>query len=439
MNFKSSFLFAKRIIFPKSGRITIARKSLGGAILCVGISLIPLVVVLAVSNGMINGITRRMISLSSSHLEAVSFSKDFKALEGAAQSVSALEDVAASYPMIESSALAVSNARRSGVSIRALPPETFEKLSSYRELFEAEDGSISDFARQKKGVMIGKGIAEKLGLKAGDKIRVVTIKKLPSGKITPGIHSYTVSAVVSCGYRELDALWLFMPFEEGKKILKDCESRPSVMCELDDPFSARISIVQNELKKTLGKTFKVYRWDELNRSQYENFSSTKILLIFIQLLIVLVAAVNISSALAMLALERRREIAILKSLGASPSGVSLSFLMTGFSCGACGLLFGVPLGLLLSVNINAIIKAAEKAINFVARGLFFLMKNDIMSFRQIRLLDEEYYLKVIPIDVPFGDLFMIGAATLLLSLAVSVIPAIKAGRERPLETLRNSR
>ena len=83
MNFKSSFLFAKRIIFPKSGRITIARKSLGGAILCIGISLIPLVVVLAVSNGMINGITRRMISLSSSHLEAVSFSKDFKALEKA--------------------------------------------------------------------------------------------------------------------------------------------------------------------------------------------------------------------------------------------------------------------------------------------------------------------------------------------------------------------
>ena len=439
MNFKSSFLIAKRIIFPKSGRITIARKSLGGAILCIGISLIPLVVVLAVSNGMINGITRRMISLSSSHLEAVSFSKDFKALEGAAQSVLALDEVAASYPMIESSALAVSNARRTGVSIRALPPETFEKLSSYKELFEAEDGSISDFARQKKGVMIGKGIAEKLGLKAGDKIRVVTIKKLPSGKITPGIHSYTVSAVVSCGYRELDALWLFMPFEEGRKILKDCESRPSVMCELDDPFSPRISIVQSELKKTLGKTFKVCRWDELNRSQYENFSSTKILLIFIQLLIVLVAAVNISSALAMLALERRREIAILKSLGASPSGVSLSFLMTGFSCGACGLLFGVPLGLLLSVIINAIIKAAEKAINFVARGLFFLMKNDIMSFRQIRLLDEEYYLKVIPIDVPFGDLFMIGAATLLLSLAVSVIPAIKAGRERPLETLRNSR
>ncbi len=439
MNFKSSFLFAKRIIFPKSGRITIARKSLGGAILCIGISLIPLVVVLAVSNGMIDGITRRMISLSSSHLEAVSFEKDSGKLESAAQTALGLEEVVASYPMIESSALAVSNSKRCGISIRALPPETFENLASYRDLFEAEDGSIKDFSSKKKSVMIGKGIAEKLGLGAGDKIRVVTIKKGSSGKIAPGIHVYTVSAVVSCGYRELDALWLFMPFGEGKKILRDCECSMAVMCELDNPFSARISKVQNDLRRALGKNFKVYRWDELNRSQYENFSSTKILLIFIQLLIVLVAAVNISSALAMLALERRREIAILKSLGASPAGISLSFLMTGFSCGACGLLFGIPLGLLLSVNINAIIKTAEKAINFAAKGLFFLLKNDIMSFRQIHLLDEEYYLKVIPVDVPFGDLFMIGAVTLLLSLAVSVIPAIKAGKARPLETLRESR
>lgn len=439
MNFKSSFLFAKRIIFPKSGRITIARKSLSGAILCIGISLIPLVVVLAVSNGMIDGITKRMISLSSSHIEAVCHERDFGLLESAASDALGLEEITASYPMIESSAMAISKTARCGISIRALPPETFEKLSSYRELFEAEDGSMTDFSSQDKSVMIGKGISEKLSLKAGDKIRVVTIKKGAGGNITPGMHSYKIAAVVSCGYRELDSLWLFMPFEEGKRILKNCETSKAVMCELNDPFSPRISAVQSSLKKKLGASFNVYRWDQLNRSQYENFSSTKILLIFIQLLIVLVAAVNISSALGMLALERRREIAILKSLGASPKGISIAFLMTGFSCGAAGLLFGIPLGLLLSVNINGIIKGAEKAVNFAAKGLFFLLNSDIMNFKQIHLLDEEYYLKVIPIDIPFGDLLMIGTATLLLSLAVSVLPAIKAGKERPLETLRDSR
>ena len=439
MNAKASFLFAKRIIFPKSGRLTIARKSLSGAILCIGISLVPLVTVLAVSNGMIDGITKRMISLSSSHVEAFAFKKDSEALKEAAQTVLGLKDISAAYPMIETSALAVAKSKRCGISVRALPPEIFESLASYKELFEADDGDIKNFVGQKNSVMIGKGVAEKLQIGAGDKIRVVTIKKGASGKITPGVHFYTVAAVVSCGYRELDALWLFMPFDEGSRISRGADASLAVMCELQNPFSPQIAAVQKEVQAALGSGYKVYRWDQLNRSQYENFSSTKILLLFIQLLIVLVASVNISSALAMLALERRREIAILKSLGASPRGVSLSFLLTGFACGAAGLVIGIPAGLLVSVNINALVRFAEKAINLVGKGLYFLLKNDIMGFSQIHLLDEEYYLKVIPIDVPFGDLFLIGAATLLLSLAVSVFPAIKAGKNRPLDTLRDSR
>ena len=103
------------------------------------------------------------------------------------------------------------------------------------------------------------------------------------------------------------------------------------------------------------------------------------------------------------------------------------------------MLFGLPLGLLLSVNINEFIKFAEKAINFAMRGLSFFANSDIMGVKQIRLLDEEYYLKVIPIEIPFGDLFLIAFATLLLSLAASLLPAAKAGKQRPIDTLRNSR
>ncbi len=439
MNFKSSVLFAKRILFPKSGRSSIARKSLFGAVLCVGISLIPLVVVLTVSNGMIEGITGRLISLSSSHLEAVSFDKNQNALQDACEAALKLPQVTAAYPMVNFSALATANSSRCGISARALPASVFKNLKSYKELFEAKDGSIQDFDDESNGVLIGQGIAEKLKLKAGDKIRLVTAAKNGAVGIVPAIKNFQVAAIVSCGYRELDALWLFLPYEQAKKLSLQNDSTHSVMCEVQDPFSKDLPKVQADLKKILGKGFRVYRWDQLNKSQYENFSSTKILLIFIQLLIVLVAAVNISSALVMLVLERRREIAILKSLGASPRGVSLSFLLSGFACGAGGLLLGVPLGLLLSVNINGIIAFAEKALNRVLMGLYFLANNDIIGYRQIRLLDEEYYLKVIPIDIPFGDLLLIGIATLLLSLAASLFPASKAGKERPLDTLRESR
>ena len=439
MNLRASLLFAKRILFPKSGRPSVARKSLGGAVLCVGISLIPLVAVLSVSNGMIDGMTKRIVSLSSSHLAAFYSKKDAASLSAAAQKALDIPEISAAYPMLEASALAVYKSKRLGILIRALPPQVFESLESWRELLEADDGGIEEFLKKKNSVMIGKGVSEKLGAKAGDKIRVVSVKKNASGKIAPSVHFYNVAAVVSCGYRELDALWLFMPFAEGERILKGADFSASVMCELDNPFSPKIHFVQKKLAKALGMGFKTFRWDQLNKSQYENFSSTKILLLFIQLLIVLVAVVNISSALMMLALERRREIAILKSLGASAGGVEFSFLAAGFACGAAGLLIGIPLGLLVSANINELVQLAEKSVNFLARGLYFFANNDIMGFEQIHLLDEEYYLKAIPFDVPFGELFFMGAATLLLSLAASFFPAAKAGRERPLDTLRDSR
>lgn len=439
MNFKSSFLFAKRILFPKSGRLSIARKSLFGSVLCIGISLIPLVAVLTVSNGMIEGITGRLISLSSSHLEAVCFEKNAQNLDEAQAAALEIPNVSAAYPMINFSALATANSKRCGISVRALPADVFKKLKSYQELYEAKDGSIQDFSDGSNGVLIGQGIAEKLGLKAGDKIRLVLVSKKDGLGLAPSVKTFNVAGTVSCGYRELDALWLFMPYEQAKKLSLQSDATFSLMCEVQDPFSKDLPKTQVGLKKVLGSGWRVYRWDELNRSQYENFSSTKILLIFIQLLIVLVAAVNISSALVMLVLERRREIAILKSLGASAHGVSLSFLMAGFSCGLGGLLLGLPLGLLFSVNINGIIRFTEKALNFVLRGLYFFANNDIMGYRQIHLLDEEYYLKVIPINIPFGDLFLIGVATLLLSLAASLLPASKAGKEKPLDTLRNSR
>ncbi|MDE5581340.1 MAG: FtsX-like permease family protein [Treponemataceae bacterium] len=450
MNFKSSFLFSRRILFSKSSGMSVAKKSLAGAVLCIGISLVPLVTIITISNGMMNGITERLVSLSSSHLEAVCYSKNAQLLEDAALAAKRIPGISVAYPMISCPAMAMSGKNRCGVTLRAIPKNVFEEDASYKKLFFTEDGSIADFAAGEKGALIGKGISERLGVKAGDTIRVVNIISNPgkesdsdssrsSISIRPSISSYKIKAVISCGYQELDSLWLFIDFEDGKKIMGAAQTMNAVMIETADAFSAELPSLQKKVQDLLGGAFRVYRWDQLNRAQYENFSSTKILLVFIQLLIVLVACVNISSALIMLVLERRREIAILKSLGASNGGISASFLLVGISCGIAGLLFGIPLGLFLSVNINGLIHFSEKAINFLAQGLYFLAKGDIMNFREIHLLDEAYYLKEIPVEIPFGELFFIGFLTLGLSLLASLLPARKAGKQRPLEILRTTR
>lgn len=449
MNFKSSFLFSRRILFSKSSGMSVAKKSLAGAVLCIGISLVPLVTIITISNGMMNGITERLVSLSSSHLEAVCYSKNAQVLEDAALAAKSVPGISVAYPMVSCPAMAMAGKNRCGVTLRAIPKNVFEEDASYKKLFFTEDGSISDFVAGEKGALIGKGISERLGVKAGDTIRVVNILSNPnkgsdadssrnSISIRPSVSSYKIRAVISCGYQELDSLWLFIDFEDGKKIMGAAQTMNAVMIETADAFSAELPSLQKKVQDVLGGAFRVYRWDQLNRAQYENFSSTKTLLVFIQLLIVLVACVNISSALIMLVLERRREIAILKSLGASNGGISASFLLVGISCGIAGLSFGIPLGLFLSVNINGLIHFSEKAINFLAQGLYFLAKGDIMNFREIHLLDEAYYLKEIPVEIPFGELFFIGFLTLGLSLLASLLPARKAGKQRPLEILRTT-
>ena len=452
MNLKASLLFASRIFFPRTDRSSIARKSLTGAILCIGISIVPLVMVLTVSNGMIKGITRRMISLSSSHIEAACYGMKYEKLLDACVRVREVPGVRYVYHMLQGEGLISFGKKRTGGLIRAIEPSVFSELDSYAELFYAESGSIENFIASSGGrtAMIGKGIADKLGIRTGDRIRLLTMtgaadsvansdgKK--SGKtVIPKMAVFEVCAVISCGYQELDSMWVFIPLESGADFLSKAVPLSSVMIETWDPFDAGLVAIQNRVKKVTGKNFLVRRWDEINRSQYENFSSTKMLLVFIMLLIVLVAAVNISSALIMLVMERRREIVILKSLGAGKNGIAFSFLVTGFMCGLSGVLIGLPAGLFLSVNVNGIIKIIEKLLNYSGEFLFFLLKGDITSFTEIHIFASEYYLQEIPVEIAFWDLFLIVFSTLLLSVAVSIFPAVKAGRDRPLETLRNTR
>lgn len=436
----SSLLFAWRLLFPRTGKKSNARRSLIGACVCIAISLVPLVMVLTVSDGMIQGITGRIIGLSSSHVKCVLYpfakeAQDEPALSALARTLSAVDGVTAAYSEIQGIGLAAGKRGRMGATVRAVQADVFKSNPSFAGLFSVSSGEA--VLSGKHTAVIGEKLAEQLGLAAGDTFRLITARRLSSGKTVPKITPLTVAAVVSCGYQELDALWVFVPLETGFDILPAQSSEVSVGLSTADAFDfVSLSRVQNGVERMVPQYTRVYRWDELNTTQYENFSSTQIMLLFIMLLIVLVASVNISSALVMLVMERRREIAILKSLGGSAQGIAFSFLVTGLVTGAIGVLAGIPAGLLCAVNFDAIIHAIERLVNGGARFVYLLRGGMPADFAQIHLLDPAFYLQRIPLSVPLGQLIVIGCGTLVLSLAVSAIPAIRAGREKPIDTLR---
>ena len=430
--------FSKSLIFPKAEKKSIARKSLYGAVLCIGLSIVPLIVVTSVTNGMIDGMTERIIGLSSSHIQAfvapnISKVKTAQAFKQYAENTAGCRGVVAAYPEVEISALAAGKNGRSGIELRAVEPEIFIKNKSFANLFEVCEGSLSNFINpaedsKRAPAVIGKKMAEDLELHQGDVFRIITTRTVGE-RIVPKLTAFSVSAIVSSGYQELDQFWVFIPLESAYSSLSMESANYNIMIETSDAFSPELVAVQKRLSDFFGRYANIYRWDQIHNAEFENFSSTKVMLVFVMMLIVLVATVNISSAIVMLVMERQKEIAILKSIGATPVGITAAFLFAAFSCGAGGLLIGLPVGIILTVFSNQIVHGLEKLVNvFSAMG----------GGAEVHLMDPAYYLSKIPVEIPVNQVILIAVSVLLLSVLVSYLPSRKAGREKPLDILRKN-
>ena len=435
MKLFSSIFFAKSLILPKTEKKSSARKSIIGAMVCIGLSLIPLILVISISNGMINGMTQRIIGLSSGHLKSyvapsITQVKTEESFVEYAKGLMGIEGITASYPEIQISALASGKNIRSGIEIRAMQPDIFEKNISFKTLFEIKAGSLHDFQENQKVCIIGEKLASDLDLKTGDSIKIITTKNSKNKtktSITPKLTTLKIAAIVTSGYQELDQFWVFVPLSVAYKNLSLENAQFNVIMETENPFASEIVRTQYEAAKYFGRYANVYRWDQIHAAEFENFSSTKVMLVFVMIMIILVASVNISSAIIMLVMERQKEIAILKSLGATPNGITLSFLMAGVSCGIGGIIIGLPLGLIFSVFSNQIISFIDNSVNFVLK---------IFHGSSFHLMDPAFYLQNIPIQIPVFQIVMIIIGVLLLSVIVSYFPARKAGKEKPLDILR---
>lgn len=424
------------------GRTSNARRSLIGAVFGIGISIIPLIVVLVVSDGMIAGIAARTVELGSGHIQIINM-KPPASFPNGEKELALKQDLKSKFKneyfdnvwvQREGSGLIIGKTGRSGGTIRAVEPSFFAENKEASKLINISEGAL-EFT-QDNSVILGKKIAEKLSLHTGDTCRIITMKKEAGGKNIPKVSVFRVSGIIYSGYQELDALWVFIPLKQGMKILSHSSSLTSSIVAVKNAFDGKaMESAVSSLIDFLPPEFSVLTWQDLNRSTFYSFSTTKNLLMFIMFLIALVASANISSALVMLVMERRREIAILKASGAHPSLITMSFLLAGFFTCLGGLLTGIPLGILTSIHINEIFRFIELILN----RLRLVIHNNFgsgTSYSEIHLLDPAYYLEKIPVILNFKELYIIALTMLVLSLIVCIIPAVKAGREKPLSIMR---
>jgi lipoprotein-releasing system permease protein len=440
MTIKSILLFTKSLIFPKTEKKSLARRSISGALICIGLSIIPLTCVLCITNGMIEGMTERLIGLSTGHIQAfvaqdIKETRTFQNFFAFAEKLKKQEGIISAYPEVDINAIGTANDYRSGIQIRGVNTDIFKDNHSFRSLFEVIEGDDLEISGSE--AIVGKKIAELLNLHAGDTFRIITTRTVKD-KLVPKLTPFKVKAIISSGYQEMDALWTFIPIETAFASLSLSNANFTVLMETPDAFSPELTYTKKCLQSDYGEIANFYSWQQVHQSEFENFSSTKVMLVLIMVLIVLVASINICSAIIMLVMERKKEIAILKSIGATPFGITLSFLLTAVVCGSGGVILGLVTGLLLSVNANQIISFIEKTVNHVAKIKYLIQGVPLDQMTQIHLMDPAYYIQTIPLEIPFGQIFLICALTIFLSLIVSIIPSVKAGKEKPIDTLRKA-
>jgi lipoprotein-releasing system permease protein len=373
-----------------------------------------LIVVLSVMNGFHKEIRDRILSMASHATLSDPYGgiADWQPL---LEQVRALPDVVGAAPFVEVQAMLVGGSNVSGALVRGILPAEEDQVAELRR--DMVEGSVDDLVEGAFNIILGRDLAGYLGVGVGDKVTVVTpqVSSTPVG-IMPRLKRFTVSGLFAVGMADYDRNSAFIQMRDAAKLMTLGDKVSGIRLKLTDLWLA--PRLAREIAYDLGGVYRVLDWTQVHSNFFRALAVEKRMMSIILFLIVAVAAFNIVSTLVMVVTDKQSDIAVLRTLGASPGGVMGIFMVQGTAIGFVGTLIGVIAGVLLAFNLEPIIAGIE--------GLF-----------GIHFLDPSiYYINELPSDVHASDVVLIAAAAFLMSVIATLYPAWRAANTLPAEALR---
>jgi len=395
-----------------SGRNTfisfIALTSMAG----IALGVAALIVVLSVMNGFQDELRNRILSVAS-HVEIRGI-PTLADPDAVTRTALANTHVKAAAPYVVGQAmLSVGEASR-GIFLRGVDPAREEAVADIGSHMRA--GKLSDLKPGEFGIVLGAEVARALGVRVDDSVVVI----VPQGTITPAgtlprLKSFRVVGVFEIGMFEFDNGLALIHIDDAQKLYR-LDGISGVRLKLDDLFAA--PFVARELMSALPSSVDVRDWTLSHANFFRAVAIEKRMMFIILTLIVAVAAFNIVSAQVMTVTDKQADIAILRTIGASPSSILAIFIVQGALIGIIGTVIGVAGGLALAFNIDIVVPAVERAL-----GVQFLDKS-------------VYYISELPSQVQSADVVMVAGVALALALVATIYPAWRAARVNPAEALR---
>ncbi len=382
------------------------------SLLGVALGVAALIAILSVMNGFEGDLRARLLSLSA---HATLVRADGGPLDGEriAALARAAPGVAGAAPYIELQALLVHGAEMSSASLRGIDPATEGTVTAIGA--SMQEGRIADLVPGANRVVLGRMLASRLRVAVGDELTVMVPTTGEDGELAPRIRLFTVSGLFEVGMPDHDATLALGSMADVAALAHETGAA-GVRLRYHDVFAAPAAA--RALAARLGPGYESRDWTLENASYFRAIRIEKTMMTLILLLVVAVAAFNIVAMLVMVVRAKRTDIAILRTLGLSPRGVVGAFLSQGLLIGWTGVLLGVALGVALAANASAVMAWLERTFRF-------------------RLFDSDvYYVTAIPSRIEVADVVTIAVVALVLTLAATIYPALRAARTEPADVLR---
>ncbi|MDA3808668.1 MAG: lipoprotein-releasing ABC transporter permease subunit [Thiomicrorhabdus sp.] len=384
------------------------------SMLGIGLGVAALITILSIMNGFQEELRERILGMTA-HMTISEEHNRLESWDSLYNDLINQPHVEGAAPNIMEQGMLTNGSLVKGAAIRGVLPEFEGQVADIDS--KMLQGQLSDLEPQKYRIILGSELALDLGVSVGEKVTLIA----PQGSISPvgivpRIKRFTVVGLFEAGMHEYDSGLAIMHIEDAKKLFKYGDAVGALQIKLDDMFL--VGEVKKDLAQVAQKTLYIRDWTQQHANFFRAIEMEKKMMFIVLALIIMVATFNVVSTMVMVVTDKQGDIAVLRTIGATPASIQMIFIIQGLVIGILGVLFGLIGGLSLALNIDVIVPFIESLL-----GIQFFPA-------------DVYYISNVPSKVEWTDVWYVTSIAFGLTLLATLYPARKASKVQPAEALR---